>query len=282
MATLWAQNEGFVRTLAAKYYFLADWEDLLQAGYIGLHTAAERYRPDAGANFLTYAAYWIRHEMQRGTVSPTKAISFDAPLTEDGDDDLYTLIPGDAVDPSQSAQDENTAAILWEEVGKLEPPEREAIVARYREEQSIQDIADAEGTTYSRIAERLRRGRRALQRNYRIQATCAELYSYNSALAYSSGRAAHGRFEGSTVERLAEGREKFAEMAAKDQDERDLQEVSRIMEHAPELWEVVNDLLKLGTPDAPDNPGEALELMQETGFPEKIPALLEIARRFED
>lgn len=40
-------------------------EDLMQAGYMGLARAAERFKAEAGFRFRTYAAWWIRSAMQR-------------------------------------------------------------------------------------------------------------------------------------------------------------------------------------------------------------------------
>lgn len=40
-----------------------DEQDLMQQGYLGLIEAAERYDPDAGTKFSTFAAYYIRAEI---------------------------------------------------------------------------------------------------------------------------------------------------------------------------------------------------------------------------
>lgn len=42
-----------------------DLEDLFQAGAIGFQKALERFEPDRGFSISTYAAWWIRHEVQR-------------------------------------------------------------------------------------------------------------------------------------------------------------------------------------------------------------------------
>lgn len=38
-------------------------QDLIQQGYVGLIEAVERYDPDAGAKFSTWATFWIRSEV---------------------------------------------------------------------------------------------------------------------------------------------------------------------------------------------------------------------------
>ena len=40
-------------------------EDLVQEGYIGLLKAAEKYNPDRGVLFQTYARWWVRAQMAR-------------------------------------------------------------------------------------------------------------------------------------------------------------------------------------------------------------------------
>jgi RNA polymerase sigma factor (sigma-70 family) len=39
-------------------------EDLIAAGNIGLIRALKKFNPDAGTRFLTYAGWWVRHEMR--------------------------------------------------------------------------------------------------------------------------------------------------------------------------------------------------------------------------
>jgi len=40
--------------------------DLVQEGVLGLHTAAEKFNPDLGFKFSTYATWWVRKCIQRG------------------------------------------------------------------------------------------------------------------------------------------------------------------------------------------------------------------------
>ncbi len=39
MKALWIQNQGFVRSVVAKYAIYEDMDDLLQQAYLGMHTA---------------------------------------------------------------------------------------------------------------------------------------------------------------------------------------------------------------------------------------------------
>lgn len=62
---LFEQNFAFIKKTASKYSDRAELDDLIQEGYIGLHTAAMKYNPECGVLFLTYAAYWIQQKMLR-------------------------------------------------------------------------------------------------------------------------------------------------------------------------------------------------------------------------
>lgn len=62
---LFEQNFSFIKKIASKYSAQAEFDDLIQEGYIGLHTAAMKYDPECGVLFLTYASYWIHQKMIR-------------------------------------------------------------------------------------------------------------------------------------------------------------------------------------------------------------------------
>lgn len=65
LADLYLYNKGFISMLARKYRGMAEEEDLIQEGYIGLQVAAERFDVALGVPFISYAADWIRQSMRR-------------------------------------------------------------------------------------------------------------------------------------------------------------------------------------------------------------------------
>ena len=65
LSILYKQNEGFIGKIAARYDGLEDMQDLKQEAFFGLVKAADNWKPDGGANFITYAAYWIQSAVRR-------------------------------------------------------------------------------------------------------------------------------------------------------------------------------------------------------------------------
>jgi len=120
---LWNANKRLVAHYALCYLPLVerrpgiDFDDLMQAGYIGLHMAAGEYDPEHGVKFSTYATFYIKREMRReaginGRRDPMDmAYSLDAPLIS-GDERSKTL--GDTL-----PADDGTGSFEAEELRKI-------------------------------------------------------------------------------------------------------------------------------------------------------------------
>ncbi len=75
MEQLYIQNKGFIYNVIRKYRYacqsdygsvpIIEMDELMHEAYFGLVEASERYKPDQGANFLTYAAHWINQVVKR-------------------------------------------------------------------------------------------------------------------------------------------------------------------------------------------------------------------------
>ena len=65
MELLYNQNRGMLCKIASKYQSYAEYDDLLQEGFVGLCNAVDAWEPEGGASFISYAVFWIRQAMQR-------------------------------------------------------------------------------------------------------------------------------------------------------------------------------------------------------------------------
>lgn len=69
------RNQGLVGKVARRYFDTGlSFEDLMQEGQIGLIKAANRYDPEQGTRFSTYAVWWIRQSVGRAVANTGRMI----------------------------------------------------------------------------------------------------------------------------------------------------------------------------------------------------------------
>lgn len=85
-------NVGLVTSIAKKHYYtvkaatqagggvgtILTLADMIQEGNLGLMEAAERYEPERGWRFSTYAVYWIRQRISRSVADTSRVIRLPA------------------------------------------------------------------------------------------------------------------------------------------------------------------------------------------------------------
>jgi RNA polymerase sigma factor (sigma-70 family) len=178
---------GYVRKKAGGYLSRArmaglEFEDLVQEGMAGALKAAAKYNPQAGANYLTYAAWWIDAAMKEALSRPiirtpdgeafARVDSLDAPLGEDDEPGGRTRLDWqrsdlpDAHDLSASAEDR---ARIRRALPKLDPRDRAVLVRHLgldgRQPQTLQVVARELGVTRQRAGQLLDRARADLRQH---------------------------------------------------------------------------------------------------------------------
>ena len=173
MGELWENNTGLVAFVAKRYQEgcgrLVDFDDLMQAGYLGLYAAAMTYSPERAA-FSTYAVFHLRRAMRpvvglRGKRDALfDACPLDAPLGDDGGDTLLDMI---AAPPEEDLLElKDLQRIVREAVARIQDKKtREAIEAIYWEGIPWEDYAKREGITHAGAGVRLQHGYALLRRD---------------------------------------------------------------------------------------------------------------------
>ncbi len=78
-----AANTGLVAFLAHKYKTSAlSFDDLMQEGIIGLIRAVDRFDPNRGIRFSTYAVFWIKQAISRLIVKQEKVVRLPIAMAE--------------------------------------------------------------------------------------------------------------------------------------------------------------------------------------------------------
>ena len=146
------EHDGLVIYMANKYFPLCDaatdFDDLVQAGRIGVMRAMATYEPGKGA-FSTWAVFHIKNEF-RQLLPRMRPISLDAEVGEDGVP-LVDLLPAIGEGPDKRMERQAVRETVRERVDLLPEEQRQAVTLHDLEGRSMEETAEACGKPRSPI-----------------------------------------------------------------------------------------------------------------------------------
>jgi len=150
--------------IAAKYAACTDepYEDLFQVGYFGLHSAAERFKPELGNRFSTFAYPYISGEIlhylrdRAPIIRPSRNESI--PQVTSLDRLIYSDSDLTLLDSIAAPSNEEISAELWTALNQLKEKERSAIVLYYVDGLYLREVAKVLNSTPQTIGRRVKSG----------------------------------------------------------------------------------------------------------------------------
>ncbi len=169
-------NLRFVVKIANQYQGYMDVEDLIMEGNMGLMHAAEKFNPENGNRFSTYAVFWIRCYIQKAIRETSTGIKFPATkykemknlkwniasldkVISNSDDEEVTL--GSFVkdkrnlNPETEFYKKETSEKLVQSINSLGQKERYILINRYglngKDPMSLSELGKVKGYSKERI-----------------------------------------------------------------------------------------------------------------------------------
>ncbi|MBN1301128.1 MAG: sigma-70 family RNA polymerase sigma factor [Melioribacteraceae bacterium] len=146
-----------------------DDRDYFQFGIEGLNEAVDRFDPEYGTKFETYAIQRIRgkiiDELRKAQIKPRvlskddpnqiqySNISLNQPVSYEDGSMLYEVIPDEVDTPEQQTENAEAKEMLIEAIKNLEERDRMVITLYYFEHLSYKEISDVLDISVSRVSQ---------------------------------------------------------------------------------------------------------------------------------
>lgn len=147
-------------------YDIFDERDYFQFGVEGLSEAIDRFDPDYGTKFETYAIQRIRgkildeirkvqskYRIQTNSNVLATNLSLNKSVSEDDNFMLYEVIPDELEEPDETVENLEAKELLIDALEKLEERDRLIITLYYYEHLNYKEIATILGITVSRVSQ---------------------------------------------------------------------------------------------------------------------------------
>ena len=175
------ENAGLVHYFAKRYrkQSASDYEDVVQAGFIGLMNAAATFDHKAGA-WSNWAGFYIRREMRMAIGIDKKrfdTISIDAPVMEGEEISLGDMIPDESL-PEMDAnimRGELVAAVRDAVESLAVPEERKALKLVYLDGLTASEAARRLDVNKKELEKFVRSGKGKIRKDKRLQKALPEL-----------------------------------------------------------------------------------------------------------
>jgi RNA polymerase primary sigma factor len=127
-----AANMRLVFHWAKRYQSMAEMDDLIQEGTLGLIRAVDKFEWERGFKFSTYATWWIRQALQRAVEKNQSAgVSLDQPVGEDETTTLGELAAGEDPGYEQRVETELDREAVRKALSNLPEDQRKVVTLRF-------------------------------------------------------------------------------------------------------------------------------------------------------
>ncbi|MCR5761613.1 MAG: RNA polymerase sigma factor RpoD/SigA [Sphaerochaetaceae bacterium] len=173
-AKLVESNSRFVISIAKQFQGRGlPLSDLISEGNVGLLVAIDKFEPETGNHFISYAIWWIRqsilkalNEKSRMVRLPANKIkdadiyginvtSLDTPINDEEDSSLGDVIQSSEDSPEDTVVEQSLTEAIDKALSSFDEKERDIIIRRFglhnTEPMSLQEIGTLYGVTKERI-----------------------------------------------------------------------------------------------------------------------------------